>query len=174
VHDNCYDVLFSQQFLENSSFNLDDYAYYFERNFSYKPELEIHYKQMVQQVDHWKKSHKDRFVELSYIELTDNSVEILDTRFTSEDSYVLKNLPAKILLLLKNTSPVRIKKLCETLSESEGNISEEAVWDAIAILDTKRLLWMEGDLILALPVSREIVDTHKANSWIKSWPSLYV
>lgn len=173
THNRCYDVLFSQQFLENSSLNLDDYAYYFERYFLYKPDLLIKYYQLIQQIDHWKKLHRERFVELSYFVTRNNSVEITDTRFSLEDSYILTGLSARILILICK-SPLNIENLKMQLIKEEKTISEKEINDSFTYLNEQRLVFTEDNLILGLPVSKEISDNYKVNKWPKSWPAIYV
>jgi ribosomal peptide maturation radical SAM protein 1 len=171
-HDLCYDVLFSGRFLEHSSFNLDDYAYYFERNYPYKTELVRAYIQLVQQIDYWKKLHRERFVELSYLDLDNACVRITDTRFMSEDRYILKGLPAEVLLLA-DAAPIKIRNISKKLKESGAEVSQMEIDDSIALLNDKRLVWIENDLILGLPVHKKLADKYNAVDWSKSWPSIY-
>src|SRR5262249_3249602 len=48
-HHRCYDCLFSEEFLSGTGFNLDNYAYYFERYFDYQPDTAPRYWSLIRQ-----------------------------------------------------------------------------------------------------------------------------
>ena len=89
VHHECYDTWFSQDFLARSGFSLDEYAYYFKRNFSYSPVLSQLYLELVMQIDHWKALHRGGFVELSYERGADGTLTVTDTRYGPHPPYAL-------------------------------------------------------------------------------------
>lgn len=171
VHHSCYDVLFSEDFLQTSSFDLDEYAYYFNRNFPYKQELIIKYKQLVQQIDYWKSLHRERFVELSLKIINDEIVEIKDTRFVEEASYILEGLPTKILLAAE--SPIKFDALYNTFNK-ESITKAGDILNSINILSEKRLIWKEDDMIMSLPIPKDIVSRYIQDRWPQSWSANYV
>jgi hypothetical protein len=70
-----YDCLFSEEFLSRTQFELDNYAYYFRRNFEYSPDAVPHYWALTTLIDRWKRQHLNRAVELTW---ADDSLGCLD------------------------------------------------------------------------------------------------
>jgi ribosomal peptide maturation radical SAM protein 1 len=171
VHHECYDVLFSDQFLEDTGFSLDDYGYYFERNFDYSEELRAQYDQLVLQVDHWKKQHQMRFVELSY-ESSNGVLMIRDSRYSSEEMYVLSHA-ASVLYERIEHRPVKFDLVCAELN-SAGLLTVEESDTAIAELTERRLIWKEDELVFGLAVPRSVACAHRDDGWTQEWLSIHV
>jgi len=171
VHHECYDVLFSDQFLEDTGFSLDDYGYYFERNFAYSDELKLLYSQLVMQVDNWKKQHRSRFVELSYA-FTDGVLMIIDSRYSSEETYVLSQ-PASVLYERVDPRPVKFDLVRAEL-KTTGKLTLDESEIALAELEERRLIWKEDGLVFGLAVPKSVADVHRNSRWPQQWLSLYV
>ncbi|MFF0741872.1 RiPP maturation radical SAM C-methyltransferase [Streptomyces sp. NPDC004111] len=165
-HHECYDVMFSEEFLASSGFRLDDYGYYFKRNFEYSDELRAAYRNLVFQVDHWKEIHRLRFVELTY-KVRGDAFRITDTRFSDGDSYDL-SAAASAILRAAGSRPVNIHRI------PRGKASAEEFDAALEELDRHRLIWREGDLILGLPLPERVSDRYRETEWPKQWDCLYV
>jgi len=171
VHHSSYETLFSSKFLGQTNFNLDDYAYYFERNFEYKEELCQIYFLLVGVIDHWKSLHRNRFVELSIAHMDNRSI-IVDTRFPNAASYELSKIESSVYAAMDLTIARISAVIQETISEL--GCSAKEVKDAIEELDARRLLWIEGDLAIGLAIPKDVCQAHKDSQWVKSWYSPYV
>ena len=171
VHHHCYDMLFSGDFLAQSGFSYDSYAYFFERSFDYSEELEILYRQLCQQVDHWKALHRDRFVELSF-DVLDGQVSIVDSRFEENECHYTLSAAASAVYLACDTRPTKLHKLNSQLEIAGRNLSEPAFTAAIDELVARRLIWSEDDSILGLAAPRSVSAQHRKSGWCRSWDSL--
>lgn len=173
IHHRCYDILFSQSYMETCGLNLDDYAYYYERNFDYNENLEILYSQLTLQIEHWKTIHKNNFVELSYM-IHDSNYHFVDTRYNSIEEYFISENEAKVYAIC-DEAPVKIDKIAELiLQKFEEIITLEEVENSIEILRNYRLIWEDSGFIFGVAIPKEVSDLYKENEWTKSWMSLYV
>ena len=171
VHHGRYDILFSREFLERSGFSLDSYAYFFEKNFDYSGDLIVLYRQLCQQVDHWKALHRERFVELSF-DVVDDRVCVVNSRFREESRYRL-SAPASAVYLECDNRPIGRLRIQRQLEEKGRGLSEPAFIEAIAQLASKRLIWTEGELILGLAVPRPVATERRDSRWPQTWLSLW-
>lgn len=171
-HHRCYDVLFSREFLAESGFDYDQFAYYFERGFTYSEVLATLYSQVVVQVEHWKNLHRERFVELSCARMATRSFRITDSRFGETEEYELAPAPSALYAVL-DPRPIRVdvarKELQSTLPLSDMEFA-----DALAELEERRLIWRDGDVLLGLAVPAEIGERHRSSQWPRKWNSIYV
>ncbi|MFG3257217.1 RiPP maturation radical SAM C-methyltransferase [Streptomyces sp. NPDC048172] len=178
VHHECYDALFSAEFLSATGFSLDNYAYYFQRNFPYSRELKTAYWGIVVQVDHWKSLHRTRFVELSYEEHGNHGdrLRVHDSRFSDGETYAL-SVTASAILREVGHRPLNISRVRRAMAAAGTEFSDaafDAAFDAaLGELDEKRLIWREGELILGLALPKEVSDRHQESGWPKEWGSLY-
>jgi len=166
VHHECYDVLFSQTFLRKSGFELDEYAYYFERNFEYQADLARLYGLLSYQVGHWKALHRERPVELSW-EAIDGLVVVKDFRFQNRTEVRLSK-PASDLFTAVSERPTNAAVVAQERGWPESQLTR-----ALKELTDHRLVWRERDLVLALPVPREIFEGHLRSGWTSTWMALY-
>jgi ribosomal peptide maturation radical SAM protein 1 len=165
-HNACYDMLFSKQFLMDSGFDLDSYAYYFQRTFAFSPQLELVYAQLRQQVDHWRALHRERFVELSY-EIEDGRARLRDTRFAEHDAFELTR-DASAVLLACDARPVNTVRVARELG-----LDDAAMHAAVEELTKYRVVWREKDLLLGLAVPHDVSDAHAASGWCRDWRQVY-
>jgi hypothetical protein len=168
VHNECYDVLLSRQYLQDSGFDLDDYAYYFQRNFEYSEDLVEVYKQLRHQIDHWKCQHRERFVELSYTDV-DGRLMFTDSRFETVRKFSVSSL-ASCIYRACDLKPTNVKRGLPGIARTA---SEDELAGAMKELTSRRLLWTEGDLALGLAVEEQICRQHEADRWTHRWMSLY-
>jgi ribosomal peptide maturation radical SAM protein 1 len=82
-HAPLYEVIFSPGFLAETGFDLDAYAYYFERTFCNSPALERVYGLLAAQIDHWKAIRSARVVELTWAADGPN-IMFRDSRYSEE------------------------------------------------------------------------------------------
>jgi ribosomal peptide maturation radical SAM protein 1 len=166
-HNQCYDVLFSDEFLERTGFSLDDYAYYFERYHKYDPQLKLLYQELLIVVQYWKNQLVSREVFLSY-EAQKDQLLIRDARFDPLREFTLDPVQSAVYLACDH-SPRSMRSLVEELAFSPIQIAE-----CIDQLDEARLVWREGDHVFGLAVALEIVQQHSATKWIRSWTSIRI
>jgi hypothetical protein len=171
IHHHCYDMMFSREFLERSGFSLDSYGYFFERHFDYSEEHEVLYRQLGQQVDHWKKLHQERLVELSF-DVVDGLVSVVDSRYASEKRYRLSR-EASAIYLECDARPTGVNHIRQRLDGAGCGLAEPRFAGAIEELVAARLIWREGDLILGLAVPRSIWTEHTRNEWFRTWVSVW-
>lgn len=171
IHHDCYDVLFTQDFLNRSGLDLDDYAYYFQRNFDYPQDLQIAYRQLTSQIDWWKAQHRERFVELSWA-LSGDELLITDTRFDPEAASYPLSVPAARLYLELDERPSNVRRAIRVLT-ADGALLPEQADPAVAELTERRLLWQEGDLALGLGVEASVAGARRDEKWPQQWPSLW-
>jgi ribosomal peptide maturation radical SAM protein 1 len=171
-HHDCYDVLFSKQFLTSTGFALDDYCYYFNRNFPVPEDVGLAYDQLVRQVDHWKMLHRQRFVELS-VSQNGDSLAIRDSRFSSDTvEYELSRAASRLYDAIDEI-PTNSRRAVHSLSVQFG-IGEKAAQAALEELDERRLIWREGDLVLGLALPKATSESHRDDKWTRKWLSNYV
>jgi hypothetical protein len=166
-HHRCYDCLFSQDFLTSKGFNLDNYGYYFDRNFAYDCAATPYYWSLLRKVDRWKKQHRERAVDLSWTD-SGAGVVVLDSR---RDALPVERRISgleKELFLACTDTPVRKSALTEKLSTTSDKIES-----AIRSLDQQELIWTEGDFILGLAIPGAIVQEHRSRNWQQQWTALY-
>jgi ribosomal peptide maturation radical SAM protein 1 len=170
VHHVSYDVLWSQHFMEQTGFSLDSYAYYFDRNFDYSPELQALYRQLSFQVDHWKAQHREGFVELSYETDGRGRSVIRDSR--SDPTEYELNETMTLVYLSADGRFINKREVIERCGRR--GVSRVECEDAIAGLDQLGLIWVESDLLLGLAVDRRISAGHEESRWSRSWTTLFV
>src|SRR5262249_39333160 len=143
----------------------------FERGFRYSEALATLYSQFVIQVEHWKNLHRQRFVELSFKGMA-ASLQIRDSRFGDTEEYDLPLAPSMLYRLL-DSRPTRVDAARREL-QSVLPLSDVEFTGALSLLDERRLIWRDGDVLLGLAVPVEIAERHRANQWPKKWNSIYV
>jgi ribosomal peptide maturation radical SAM protein 1 len=172
VHHECYDTLFSEEFLDRTRFSLDDYCYYFRRSFEYSRDQKVVYDQIVHQVDHWKKLHQQRFVELS-VEPVDGLLTVRDSRFRAVTEEYTLTAEASFLYQQVSERPTNIVGVL-TRAAATNSPTPARLSAALEELDEKRLIWREKDLVVGLAVPKQISDQHRESRWPQRWLSLYV
>lgn len=171
VHHHWYDMLFSKDFLTRSGFSLDAYGYFFERGFEYGVELEVLYRQLCQQVDHWKALHRERFVQLSF-QVVDGRLAITDTRFQEEERYTLSALASTIYLECDGR-PISRRRVRSELERCGRCVSEGALDRGVDELVSRRVVWTEGEKIVGLAVPDAVASERRNSGWCATWLSLW-
>lgn len=82
-YDPLYDLIFSESFTARHGFDFNNYCYYFERPYTNSRELELVYRIILRQMDHWKKIHRERKVKLCY-SISNSTITFTDTRYDNE------------------------------------------------------------------------------------------
>jgi len=171
THHDCYDVLFSDRFRRRYGFELDDYCYYFHRNFHFNPDLTRAYRVLVDQINHWKAQHNDRAVSLEYTLDDDQRITICDSRFGAEVKYQLPEATGRAYLA-SDERPTNISRLVQVMAEKFGYSSSETD-RALRELAELRLTWHEDDFIFGIAIEHDAVQERMASQWPKEWTSLY-
>lgn len=169
-HHRCYDVFFSAAFYQSHPFSLDDYAYYFARNFDYGDELAGLYAMLVTQVQHWKKQHRERDVYLHYRDRPEqDALDVCDTRFGAERRIRLSGLE-RLLYLACDDAPTTQAALAERTGAGAGGGIDAAL---SMLADEYRLLWREGEHYYGLAVPSTVWEAHRQSGWTHSWTASY-
>jgi ribosomal peptide maturation radical SAM protein 1 len=170
VHHECYDVLFSTEFLQSTGFDLDNYCYYFKRHFQYGPGLYELYGQLVLQVNHWKEQHKVRDVYLSY-RRDNGTYHFEDTRFGEPEERRLSGLLSAVYNECDSAAvpePALAQRLGLTTPDQRAELS-----NAVQELDSMRLIWREDDTIFGLGTPADSTHSVLDRPWRACWGGLY-
>jgi ribosomal peptide maturation radical SAM protein 1 len=170
-HHRCYDVLFSEAFLNCSGFSLDDYAYYFERYLDFTDELSEAYAHIVAQINHWKRQHRERVVRFDFVD-DGHSLRFTDSRFSEAPKTPSVSGVHRAAYLACNNAPVRIDSLVEDLAAT-GQYSNAEVVSAFADLDDARMVWKEGERVLGLAVPSNVADERIDSEWRYRWTAIF-
>ena len=168
THDWRYDVIFSQDFLEQSGMQLDNYVYCFERTFDTSPELAEAHRILVHQVEHWKNQHRRRDVVLSWEPVADGG-RFTDSRFGHAEVVDVDHVTWRVYQEVDG-KPRAVSDVRRTL-EAEG-LAPEAVDEALDHLADARLVWREGRQALGLAVPAEVARARVASNWKAEWITL--
>jgi hypothetical protein len=163
--------MFSEVFLREQGFSLDDFGYYFDRYFSYPAGIEPIYQSLTDVLSMWQEQHRERDVFLSY-QTIDDTIRFEDTRFGSDTAFTL-GYPEKEVYLAVEPEPISISGAVQKVARNTG-LSSARVWTAFDALIERRLLWVEGEQALGLAIEREIVESHRATDWKRQWGSVFV
>ena len=171
-HHRCYDVFFSQNFLREHSFSLDDHAYYFDRHFQYSSELSKLYAMLIIQVKNWKQQHRERDVYLYYVDSpAKDMLEVFDSRFGENMRFELHGVERHAYLAC-DANPVTEQALRKYLLDC--GFSAKDVTHAIdVVINELRLLWHEKDQLLGIAVPYKVWARHRENGWPKTWTANY-
>jgi ribosomal peptide maturation radical SAM protein 1 len=171
MHHRCYDSLFSKDFLVNTGFALDDYAYYFERYLEFSDEMSELYAQVVAQVNFWKRQHRERDVTLEYSD-TGESLDFRDSRFCSAGQTLKLRGVQRNAYLACDIAPINVESLVANLSSKCG-CTEHAVVSALGELDEARLVWRDGERIIGLAVPAPVARERHESRWKERWTAIY-
>jgi ribosomal peptide maturation radical SAM protein 1 len=163
-----YRLLFSDAFLQETGFTLDNYAYYFDRNYTFSLELAELYAQLVIQVAHWKARHLSHHVTLAYVRRGEDYV-FLDTRFDAREAFELKG-PAARLYALCDDQAIAVEEAI-VRAGAEG-LSRAEVEQAIDTLDRYRVIWHSDGMMIGLGIPMEVATLRFRECWHLTWPSL--
>jgi len=155
AHDPSYDLIFSRDFLAQSSFDLDAFCYYFERPFENSPRLNQRYREIDRLVDHWKQQQELRSVCLWY-EQTASGADIFDSR--CEPPTVIHLTRAEAYLVLATSDPISFQQLKK---QYEGLFGREEFDAVIKGIEARGLLFREAGMVVGLALPRAIYEATK-------------
>jgi hypothetical protein len=162
--DQSYYLVFSDEYLRKTGFRIEDYSYYFEREFENSPRLTRIYERINEQVGTWR-SLQERHRAWLYQESPPNesgSLVIYDARDGEEKQHYLE--PAEAEVLLASRTPVALK----TLRNSAFAVARaENVDKIVARLDDLGLIFPDGERILSLVLPAKPAPL-KINQWYDS------
>ena len=171
LHHRCYDSLFSIEFLKETGFSLDGYAYYFERYLGFSDEMSEVYAQVVSQINHWKHLHREREVILEYID-DGELVHIRDSRYSETASELRLEGVHRDAYLACDHSPVSVENLVATLTEG-GKYSRREIESALDELDEMRLVWREDQRVFGLAIPADVTAERLSSAWRNHWIAVY-
>jgi ribosomal peptide maturation radical SAM protein 1 len=164
-----YDVLFSRDFLERTGFQMDNYCYYFDRNFDFTPELAELYTRLVIQVSYWKKRQVEGGVMLAY-KKANGRYAFVDTRFAQRETFVIEGVAAALYAVCDSQAIGTEEAIARTI-EITGS-TREAALEALDELDRRRVVWQSDRMVLGLGVPSEIAVQRHRQGWRLAWPAL--
>ena len=170
VHHPCYDVVFSQQMLARTGFDFDRYCYYFDRHFEYAPGLSPLYRQLVMQIEHWKKQHAERDVRLTR-QFDGAFIEVVDSRYGAPLEFRLEGTVAAVYRECDDHF-IAMHELLDRL-DNQG-IGAAAVDAALDTLDHHRLIWRDGALVVGLATDAQATAKRELSRWKRRWKGLHV
>lgn len=139
-----YELIFSEDYLRDSRFNLDDYCYYFERTFENSRRLKWLYERINEVVDTWKVEQRQRDIYLTYVR-ADNGVEIRDSRTLPEKRIYLDEQAARVLLACEELTSLKALS-----SQTSLNVGVEKLREILSHLEEDGLIFREEDGLVSL------------------------
>ena len=160
THHPFYDCIFSQSFLQNKNFDLDDYCYYFNYPFTTPAPLRFQYLILQKQVSYWKKSQKNRSIQLFY-KLDYDKITFYDSRYNAKmEHYVFDRCVADVYMIC-DCIIVRIDSI---YSELSTKYSSQQIYTAINSLVNQRLVFIEDNDILGLAFPETVYQSINADN----------
>lgn len=164
-----YRVLFSRSFLERTGFQLDNYCYYFDRNFDFTPQMAELYTRLVIQVAHWKQRQAADGVMLAY-KKGGGRYAFIDTRFARRETFELHGAAAALYEVCDDRA-IGTEEAIGRAMALAGATRDEAL-EALDELDRRRVVWQSDRMLLGLGIPSEIAALRHRQRWRLSWPAL--
>ena len=141
-----YDVVFSQQYMERTGFDVDDYCYYYERTFENSGRLQKLYEQIDEIVAVWRAPGKPNQAWLYQDGPGDSDgITVRDRRGPEETVHRLDAPTAGVLHAC--TRPVSLRELCEA---GLPGVTPDTVENVVGALDALGLIFREGPRLVSL------------------------
>jgi ribosomal peptide maturation radical SAM protein 1 len=146
--DHRYNIIFSEEFLENTQFKLEDYCYIFEP-YDVPKSLKDRYDFLVYQILHWHSLYESRFPQLSYTESSEH-LSFFDSRFSDHEQRY--EFPSEYVLVHRAIC-YEIMGREQVASRLANYLDEKTVMRCLDNLYSKRLIYQEANrfVSLALP-----------------------
>ena len=141
----CYELVFSQEYVSKTGFDLRDYCYYFMRPFENSLRLQQLYERVEEIVARWWALYSEQAAWL-YAEPADKELIVHDRRTQQEKVYRLSEVMSRILLMC--TRPTQIPAL---------NLSGVSAFDvevAVKNLEAQGLVFRDEDRLISLVMSK--------------------
>lgn len=146
-HSVLYDAIFSPDFLSNIRFDLDAYAYYFQRPYFNSRALEQVYGLLTEQLDHWKKTKAERTVELTWSS-EDGKIIFRDSRYSEDpiiSTFGMRHHDVFLACAGTARTLYAIAELASMTTQDAAMVLEELV--------ARRIVFHEGRKYLGLAIS---------------------
>jgi ribosomal peptide maturation radical SAM protein 1 len=138
-HEPSYDLVFSQDYLAQTGFDLDMYCYYFDRGFENPPRLARLFRRIDEIVDAWKvRAERDR--PALWYALEAGAVTVEDSRLGPTATHRLGDRAGRLLLGCE--APTRIE------------LADPLTAGALDELDRLGLVFVEGNKLVSLALPR--------------------
>lgn len=147
----CYELVFSRDYVERSGFDVQDYCYYFERRFENSVRLQRIYAEIDDKVKVWRLLQLEKKAWLYKDGPVDaDGMTIRDKRGLQETVHRLDAPRAEVLIAA--TRPVALNHLREAHLRA---VAPHAVSDVIDELDALGLIFRDGERVVSLVLSAE-------------------
>jgi hypothetical protein len=140
-------LIFSQDFLNASAFDLNKYCYLFEPWFEPSPELSRIYRELEKAYEEWVEVDRTREANLLYSLSAEGLMVVKDTRRSEPVVYTLSGAQTKLLLTAETP---RSYEFLKTQFAQDGSDGLDEVLGELKALGL--IFWNAGELVsLALP-----------------------
>lgn len=119
-HEHSYDLIFSEDYLRSTRFDLDRYCYTFELPFEPAPRLARAYREIERLCDEWSEEDRRRDIELLYTPEAEGGITVHDSRMLPGKEYCLTATEAALLRVAE-----RPRSMMSLRSELAAYPSEE-------------------------------------------------
>lgn len=155
-----YEVIFSEEFLEQTGFDLNDFCYYFDRPFQNSPRLSALYRRIVAVVDGWRRVYAERTPVLWY-DLDEDGIVFFDSRHDAAGRVVRLGADEAVVYARCAAGPVVVDRL---QAELGGALEAGRARAALDLLDAHGLVFVEGGAAVGLAVPRP---SHAQDAWVR-------
>jgi ribosomal peptide maturation radical SAM protein 1 len=164
-HERAYDLIFSEDYLTSTQFDLDRYCYTFELPYEPAPRLARSYREIDRLCDEWSDEDKSRDIDLLYTLDAQGGMTVHDSRVLPVKEYTLNVTEAELLRVAER--PRSMASLRTELSATPEQVFE-------ASLKTLRALGLvfedEGQVVsLALPQAEVVARRHWWDNYSTRW-----
>lgn len=150
-HEHSYDLIFSEEFLADSAFDLDRYCYMFELPFEPAPRLLRLYREIDRICDEWEEEDRRREIDLLYAPEAGGGVVVHDSRWSPTREYRLTETDAALLRAAER--PHTLVSLRRELSGYSDDVFDASLNNLRAL----GLVFEDGGLIVSLVLPRDEV-----------------
>lgn len=165
-HERSYRLIFSEPYLAESGFELDDYSYMFEHPFEPAPRLARLYRRIDKICDDWKKSYMKEQCDLVYRESARGGAMVTDTRYAPQPT-VTELSPAEFTVLRAISVPRTCGGLKRDLADDDAVDTDRVV----ARLDSLGLIFRDGNRLISLVLPQD--DLAPRRHWWDNYPTRF-
>lgn len=150
-----YELIFSEDYLTEIQFDLDQFCYYFDQPYQNSLSLQHLYEHIDAIVDAWKAEQHARPVYL-YQEVVGDRLEIHDGRILPEKVILLDEFSSSILNMCSN--PISVRQL---LSHSESKLNAAELERTVSSLEESGLVFRDEGQVVSLILPKP--NSHDSN-----------
>jgi ribosomal peptide maturation radical SAM protein 1 len=170
VHDEGYDIIFSDDFLKEHQFEMKNYCYHFKTSYTLSNDIRSVHDILTFQIDHWRTQQSERSVRL-YYELSEEGIIFYDSRYNDKAHQFSFNYKYALVYLECCEKITNRLTLAQMFKMEMSGEEFDFIIDELA---RHRLIFMEGNKIIALALSKEEYEQIDAVPLTSKWKLPYV